>query len=98
MWRADALQRSESPECGQMLEVTQTRTIQWEREVSELSDSEMVEIAREALAAPLAWTGIETDEFRTVTVSLQSRRVWLMCVCIEAEDDLLLEILHVRLL
>ena len=79
-----------------MLEVSQTRTIQWERQVSELTDSEMVSLASEMLAMPAIWSSLYAGQLRTETVSHNERRMWLTYMCIEPGDDILLEILHVQ--
>ena len=79
-----------------MLSVEQTRTIQWDRDVSELEDSEMVAIANAMLNSTSFWTDLYDGEMRSGTVFLDERSVFVMCFCLNPADDILLQIVNVQ--
>lgn len=79
-----------------MLSVEQTRTIQWDRDVSELEDSEMVAIANAMLNVPLFWTDLRDGEMRSGTIVLDEQSVLVMCFCLNATEDILLQVVNVH--
>ena len=79
-----------------MLSVVQTRTIQWDRDVAALNDAEMVAIANAMLNIPSFWADLSEDDLRSGTVSLGERSKLVMCFCLDAEDDILLQIVNVQ--
>lgn len=79
-----------------MLSVEQTRTIQWDRDVAELEDAEMIEIASVMLNVPSFWTDLKDGEMRSGTIDLDERSILVMCFCLSAADDILLQIINVQ--
>jgi len=79
-----------------MLSVVQSRAIQWERDVSELHDTEMITIANAMLNSPSFWTDLRDGEMRSDIVVIEERSVLVMCFCLNAEDDLLLQLVNVQ--
>ncbi len=79
-----------------MLSVEQIRTIQWEREAAELEDSEMVAIADAMLNTSSFWTDLYDGEMRSGRIVLGGRSVLVMYFCLNAEDDILLQIVNVQ--
>ena len=58
-----------------MLSVFQTRTIQWDREASELDDVQMTSIAASMLNHPDFWTELEIGKAATHTFEHEGRRI-----------------------
>ena len=79
-----------------MLSVEQIRTIQWEREAAELEDSEMVAIANAMLNTSSFWTDLYDGEMRSGRIVLGERSVLVTYFCLNAEDDVLLQIVNVQ--
>ncbi len=79
-----------------MLSVEQTRTIQWDRDVAELEDSEMMAIAGAMLNSTSLWTDLYSGKLVSDTINQGKRSILVMCYCLNAEDDLLLQIVNVQ--
>ena len=79
-----------------MLSVVQTRTIQWERDVSSLDDTGMMSIANAMLYTPSFWTDLKDGEMRSDTIILDERSILVMCFCLNAVDDILLQVVNVQ--
>ena len=74
--------------------VFQTRTIQWDRDATELTDAEMTSIATTMLNIPSFWTDLETGKAETYTFSHEGRRALVVFFCLSAIDDIQLQILN----
>jgi len=79
-----------------MLSVSQIRTIQWEREVSELSDLDMLSLAATIMIAPQFWTELVNGQWRSNHVVHEGRSYLVVYSCLTAEDDIVLEIMQVQ--
>lgn len=79
-----------------MLSVSQLRTIQWEREVSELSDSKMLSLPDTVLNSPQFWVELVNGQWRSDHVVHEGRSYLVVYSCLTAEDDIVLEIMQVR--
>lgn len=79
-----------------MLSVYQTRTILWERDASELDDSQMTTIASAMLNEPALWTELAIGKVQTSIIMLESRRVLVVVDCLNPLDDIQLQILSAQ--
>ena len=79
-----------------MLSLTQLRTIQWEREVSELSDSNMLALAETMMNAPQFWTELVNGQWRSNHIVHDGRRYLVVYSCLAADDDIVLEIMQIQ--
>ena len=79
-----------------MLSVTQIRTVQWEREVSELSDLNMMSLATTMMKSPRFWTELANGEWRSNNIVHAGRSYLVVYSCLSAEDDIVLEIMQVQ--
>lgn len=81
-----------------MLSVFQTRTVQWDREASDLDDALMTSIATMMLNEPVFWTDLELGKAQTHTVLHEGNRTLIVAVCLNPIDDIQLQILNVQYL
>ena len=79
-----------------MLSLTQLRTIQWEREVADLSDSEMMSLAEAMMNLPHFWTELSNGQWRSDHVEYGGRSYFVVYSCLNAEDDIVLEVMQVQ--
>ncbi len=79
-----------------MLSVEQSRTVQWERDVAEFSDTEMIAIGNAILKAPHFWMDLETGPVLSDRINHDGSTLLVLYVCLDAEDDIVLEVLHIQ--
>lgn len=79
-----------------MLSVFQTRTIQWDRGVSELDDAQMTSLATSMLDNPISWTELEIGKAQTHAIEYEGRRMFAVVDCLSSADDIQLQILTVQ--
>lgn len=79
-----------------MLSVDQTRTVQWERDVAEFRDTEMIAIGNAILKAPHFWMDLEAGPVRSERINHDDRALLVLYICLTAEDDIVLEIMHIQ--
>ncbi len=81
-----------------MLSVFQTRTIQWDRGVSELDDTQMTSVATAMLNHPDFWNELEIGKAQTHTINHDGRFAVIVVDCLSPVDDIQLQILSVQFL
>ena len=81
-----------------MLRVFQTRTIQWDREASELDDVQMTSIATLMLNEPVFWADLEIGKAQSHVVKHENIFVLVVVDCLNPADDIQLQILSVQYL
>ena len=79
-----------------MLSVEQVRTVQWERDVGEFSDTEMIAIGNAILKAPHFWMDLEAGPVLSDRIIHDGRSLLVLYVCLHAEDNIVLEVIHIQ--
>lgn len=79
-----------------MLSVSQIRPVQWERDCSELDDTDMVTLADTVLNSPEFWMNLKVGAVRSDTVFLDGSALLVLYGCLSVEDEILLQIVHVQ--
>ena len=79
-----------------MLSIYQTRTIYWDRGVSDIDDTQMVSIATALLNIPVFWTELEIGKAQSQIIEHEARRLLIVFDCLNPEDDIQLQILSVQ--
>lgn len=79
-----------------MLSVEQSRTVEWERDASDFSDTEMTSLAEAMLNTSVLWTDLVAGATRADTIVYEERRLLVVCYCFSATDDLHLQIINAQ--
>ena len=79
-----------------MLSVDQTRVILWERDVSELDDTSMMQLADSMFYMASVWSDLEEEAVDSVSITYEGQSLLILYRCVSATDILQLLILAVQ--